>query len=147
MCVPPFFFNAVDIKQTERRIDGVNRLVWTQGTSFSFKLGDSLYNQAYSYCPSFKSRSPNSQKICFQVKSARESVPARINQPRDRGQVTFDILVERKEEDIPFIWRHLTTKTLSQDEFLRMLITGPANEDLLDEASLNAVGSISQSRT
>ena len=44
MCVPTCFNDALDIKQTQRIESKRKSLVWTQGSTFSFKEGDQLYN-------------------------------------------------------------------------------------------------------
>ena len=46
--VPPCFNDALDIKKTER-VGRENKLVWTQGSSFFFKRGDTLYDTPEAY--------------------------------------------------------------------------------------------------
>ena len=49
MCVPPCFNEALDIKRTERVEGKKKNLVWTQGSAFSFKQGDTVYDTADAY--------------------------------------------------------------------------------------------------
>ncbi len=49
MCVPSCFNAALDIRQTERKRDGQRILIWTQGSAFSFKKGDKIYDTLDAY--------------------------------------------------------------------------------------------------
>src|SRR4051812_20610025 len=44
MHVPRCFCDALDIKLTSRVVDGRKSNVWTQGSEYSFKPGDTLYD-------------------------------------------------------------------------------------------------------
>ena len=46
MQVPRCFNDALDIKQTPRKVGGKTVTVWTQGAGFAFKAGDMIYDTA-----------------------------------------------------------------------------------------------------
>lgn len=48
-CLPQAFRGALDIQKTYKREAGVGQLVWTQGNSFSFNLGDRIYDSREVY--------------------------------------------------------------------------------------------------
>ena len=126
MCVPSYFNDALDIRLTERKVNKKPTLVWTQGASFSFKVGDTLYDTLDAY----KSWSDALRTIdlCAQVKMGSNAGPVDSNSGRFDGLVKFSIftptqdrsrLVERSEH------------TMSQDDFVRFLISGLPEEPKL----------------
>jgi hypothetical protein len=129
-CVPKFFYEALDIKYTTRKIKNVEEKMWTQGSWFNFLEGDKLYNHAYDYCKNFIGRSSlNHPKICLSIESARPSIP-RIKKKykqKDRypGQINFKIMVKNPTTKS---WETKGYKDLSQDEFIELLIKGPPEE-------------------
>ena len=75
MCVPSCFHEALDIKQTVRVIDGKKQLIWTQGSHFSFKQGDIIYDNPEAYQGAW-SETINKIGFCVFVKSAIDAGPA-----------------------------------------------------------------------
>ena len=49
VAVSTSFLDALDIKQTDKVIDGKKNRVWTQGSTFSFSQGDILYDTPQAY--------------------------------------------------------------------------------------------------
>ena len=148
MSIPEAFRPALDMEQSERKIEGQKRLVWTQGSRFSFKLGDTLYDSHHAY----KAWPEGLQDtdLCIQVKEASQAVPSdrkgkkstqidwrktfksspsktieeaiKLSQiPRDPGKVGF--VIKTPDEDRQAMVER-TSKTLTQDEFVRFLIIG-----------------------
>jgi hypothetical protein len=129
-CVPKFFYEALDIKYTTRKINTVEVKMWTQGSWFNFSEGDNLYNHAYAYCNNFiGGLSSNHPKICLSIESAQPSLP-RIktkNKQKDRypGQINFRIMVKNSATNV---WETHGNESSSQDEFITLLIKGPSQE-------------------
>jgi hypothetical protein len=129
-CVPKFFYEALDIKYTTRIKNNVEEKMWTQGSWFNFSEGDKLYNHAYAYCNNFiGGLSSIHPKICLSIESASPSVP-RIktkHKQKDRypGQVNFKIMVKNPTTKY---WGTQGYESLSQDEFIELLIKGPPEE-------------------
>lgn len=122
--VPEFFKPALDIQETERKIEGRKRLIWTQGSWFSFKLGDTLYDSPSAY----QAWPPGLDKVnlCINIQDAAPAVPATKKKPRDHGFVEFTLMTPDEERT------HLVeveNKTLTQDEFIRFLILGTFEPD------------------
>jgi hypothetical protein len=129
-CVPKFFYEALDIKYTTRKIKNEEEKMWTQGSWFNFSEGDKIYNHAYAYCNNFVGKSSSTHpKICLSIELARPSVP-RIktkHKQKDRypGQINFEIMVKNQTTKY---WETKGSKELSQDEFIELLIKGPPEE-------------------
>lgn len=152
MCIPEAFRPALDMEQSERKIEGQKRLVWTQGSRFSFKLGDTLYDSHHAY-----KAWPEGLKetnLCVQVREASQAVPSDrkgkkstqidwrktfksspsktieeavklLQIPRDPGRVEF--VIKTPDEDRQIMVER-TRQTLTQDEFVRFLIMGPPED-------------------
>ena len=125
MCVPTCFNNALDIKQTPRMKDGKETLVWTQGSEFSFKTGDTIYDTPKAYI-----EWPDALKhisLCVSVEDATDAIPAKKNPeqnemiPRYSGSVRFSILTPN-EQQTALIKRG--SFQVTQDEFILFLIEG-----------------------
>ncbi len=113
MCVRDCFNNSLDIRRTERTVNGRKVLVWTQGSAFSFAVGDTLYDAADA-C-----KAPaTAPSVLVQVREALPAVPASENSGRFSGSVTFDIHGMHGR----------IGHTLTQDAFVRFLIAGPSGE-------------------
>jgi hypothetical protein len=125
-CIPSFFREALDIKQTIRIIEGKKSLEWTQGASFNFSLGDTLYNHSYCYCKDFEECPPiGHPHICLSVETAFPSVPLPKGKGRNCGIVNFKILVKGSRN---VSWQYAGFESLSQDNFIKYLIEGPQKE-------------------
>lgn len=121
MCVPPCFNDALDIKQTERKKDKKKTLLWTQGSSFSFKTGDTLYDTPDAY--EVWGEALKTMGLCVQVETGTSADPVTDEGGRSAGSVTFSIL--RPNEDRSKIVERCQ-HTMSQDDFVRFLILGPS---------------------
>lgn len=117
--LPPCFNDALDIRQTERKVDGKKVMRWTQGTFFSFKAGDKIYDtpQAYQQW----SDALQHTDICILVQQATDVSLSEDGKSRFPGSVTFSICKPDKQR------KNLVEqerRTFTQDEFVRFLITG-----------------------
>ena len=132
MCVPACFIEALDIKQTERMINKKKTIVWTQGSSFSFKDGDVIYDTPEAYkCWTEAIKRIN---LCIQIDAAISAGPVRDGRNgRFSGSVTFSILLP--DEGRNQVIRH-GSRTMSQDEFVKFLIIGPP-EDLKQKLGMD----------
>jgi hypothetical protein len=129
MCVPACFNNALDIRLTARKMKGRDTLVWTQGSAFSFKAGDTLYDTPAAYLEWGEALKKLS--LCISIEQATDAVPERRknqqdeNTPRNPGSVRFSALS-------PNNFKTALTKIgefqMTQDDFVFLLIRGPEGE-------------------
>jgi hypothetical protein len=119
MCVPSCFNEALDIKQTERVTNGKKTICWTQGASFSFKPGDTIYDTPIAY--EVWSEALKHINICFSVNNAINAGASEDGKCRYPGLVTFVIL---KPDEQRTKLMEQEEQTLSQDDFVNFLITG-----------------------
>jgi hypothetical protein len=155
-CVPKFFYEALDIKYTTRIKNKVEEKIWTQGSWFKFSEGDKLYNHAYAYCNNFIGGLFSiHSKICLSIESARPSLPrikikykkirkatdlrnsfraapflkknilSGVIKGRYPGQINFKIMIKNPATNV---WETQGNESLSQDEFITLLIKGPPQE-------------------
>lgn len=125
MCVPSCFNDALDIKMTERVVNKKKTLVWTQGSSFYFKIGDIIYDTPDAY--KVWSEALKTTRLCVQVKNGISAGPIGNTTSRFSGSVTFAILTPNKDRSgIVERGEH----SMSQDDFVRFLIAGPFDEEL-----------------
>ena len=102
MCVPACFNNALDIKQTPRVKEGKETSVWTQGSAFSFKTGDTIYDTPKAYIEWRDALKHIS--YCVSVEEATDAIPAKRNTeqneviPRQPGSVRFSILTPNDQQ-------------------------------------------------
>lgn len=123
MCVPSCFNDALDIKQTERVANKRKALVWTQGSSFHFSAGDVIYDTPEAY--KVWSEALKSIGVCVQIKIGSSAGPIEGGTGRYPGSVTFAILTPN-EERTKIVER--AEHSMSQDDFVRFLISGPPEE-------------------
>ena len=131
MCVPKCFNDSLDIRLTERIVDGHVALVWTQGSAFSFSEGDTLYDTRNAY--KVWSEALKSISLGVQVKRAIAAGAASDGSSRSPGSVTFEILKsDKRRSKLVGSGQY----TMSQDAFVRFLIAGPSGgfADRLKEA-------------
>ncbi|MDD5451758.1 MAG: hypothetical protein PHT49_07700 [Desulfovibrionales bacterium] len=121
MCVPKCFNDSLDIRLTERIVDGHLALVWTQGSAFSFSEGDILYDTRNAY--KVWSEALKSISLGVQVRQALAAGAASEGNGRSPGSVTFEILKPDKRRS-KLVGNGYYT--LSQDDFVRFLIAGPS---------------------
>jgi hypothetical protein len=119
MHVPTCFNNALDLRQTPRKVDGKTETVWTQGSVFSFKPGDTIYDTPKAY--SVWAEAVQTIRLCVQVKSAIDATSPQPSVPRSPGSVEFDVLVPNSDRTRLV---HTGSHVLTQDQFVRFLISG-----------------------
>jgi hypothetical protein len=125
MYVPASFNSALDIKQTPRIKDGKETSVWTQGSAFSFKTGDTIYDTPKAYIEWREALKHIS--LCVSVEEASDAIPAKKNTdqnefiPRQSGFVRFTILTPN-DQQTEIVKRG--SFQLTQDEFVLFLIEG-----------------------
>lgn len=126
MCVPSCFNNALDIRLTPRKMKGEDTLVWTQGSAFSFKAGDTLYDTSMAY--SEWGEALTRLTLCLSVEQAMDAVPERRkiqkneNIPRNPGYVRFSVLIPDGSKTA---LTKIDELELTQDDFVFLLIAGP----------------------
>lgn len=124
MHLPVCFNNALDIRRTIRV--GADKPIWTQGANFSFAAGDTFYDTQQAY----DRWADALQHIhyCFHVSQATAVSPPTTATGRQPGSVTFTVSTPNEPRTA---LSHLRTSTVTQDEFVRLLITGfPADLSL-----------------
>jgi hypothetical protein len=123
MCVPVAFNDALDIKRSERTVDGRKTICWTQGSSFSFREGDTIYDSPRAYHD--WDEALKHINLFVQVQEATSVVRSKDPHVRSPGSLTFLIFMPNRDRTgVIARARH----TLSQDDFVRFLITGPDDE-------------------
>lgn len=125
MHVPVCFNNALDIRRTIRV--GADKPVWTQGANFSFSAGDTIYDTTQAY-----DRWADALlhiRYCFHVSQATAVSPPTTGAGRQPGSVTFTVSTPNEPRSA---LSHVRTSTVTQDEFVRLLITGFPAELSLD---------------
>lgn len=125
MHVPVCFNNALDIRRTIRV--GSAKPVWTQGANFSFSPGDTIYDTAQAY-----DRWADALlhiRYCFHVSQATAVSPPTTGAARQPGSVTFTVSTPNEPRTA---LSHVRTSTVTQDEFVRLLITDFPAELSLD---------------
>jgi len=122
-CVPSAFRSALDIKLTQRKVDGKPVMMWTQGSTFDFSAGDTIYDSPRAYEPWDLS----TFSICLDIRRASPTQPPNGTDRKSRypGTVIFDVLTPN---DVRSKLEKRRETTLTQDEFVRMLILGPPPE-------------------
>ena len=119
MFVPTCFNAALDIQQTIRMIEKQETLQWTQGSTFSFSVGDIIYNTAKAY--EKWSEAVKHIRYCFHVTDATPVAPANGSAHRKPGKVKFDLLVPNEAGTS---LTRSSSHDMTQDEFVRFLIAG-----------------------
>jgi hypothetical protein len=116
MHLPKSFNDALDIKQTSRKDNGKTVTIWTQGSGFAFKAGDTIYDTGKAYLE--WKQALRHIKVCIQV---RDAIEAQAGVASKSGSVSFDVLVPDEERSKLVL---STSSTLSQGEFVKLLISG-----------------------
>ena len=119
MNVPKCFNEALDIRETTRVIKKTPTLVWTQGSTFAFKPGDILYDTEKA--SGEWSEALRHIKVSLHIRSATCANSQQPGASRAPGVVSFDVMTPSTDA------AHLITissRTLTQDEFVRLLISG-----------------------
>jgi len=136
MFVPSIFNLALDIRKTPRvelynskdeKLYKKSKLIWTQGSEFYFKYGDTLYNTSHAYDDIIWGESLKYIKLCISVKDSYKATSACSQVKASPGMVSFLMLLPNRNHS-----RLLEHKTfsLSQDDFIKFLIIGPFNKEL-----------------
>jgi len=129
MCVPSCFNNALDIRLTTRKIDGKETRVWTQGSAFSFKPGDTLYDTSKAY--SEWGEALKHLSLCINVDQATDAIPAKRKgqqveyTQRNSGSIRFSILITNNPKTALM---KIDDFQMTQDDFVFFLIRGPEGE-------------------
>ena len=79
MRIPDAFRGALDIQQTIR-VSAGKQLVWTQGSTFTFKVGDTLYDTPDAYQE--WATALKKIRLCVAVKSASDARPVSKDNPK-----------------------------------------------------------------
>ncbi len=117
------FNTALDIAKTARIEEDEVRATWTQGSTFSFSVGDTIYDQKKGYGPWVI----GNIRRCIQVTLAIPVTPASRDEAdkpitkRLPGHVAF-VVLEPNFEGTALVDRF--TSSMTQDDFVRMLIRG-----------------------
>ena len=128
MCVPKCFNDTLDIKKTSRieHVQGerIEKLVWTQGSAFSFKVGDTIYNTPSAYSLAWPEALQH-MTVTVQVKQVIDKVESERDETKSSSDILFEIFV-------PDVTNMRLSKigeyTLSQNMFVKFLINGPEGE-------------------
>jgi len=126
MYVPKCFNTALDIKYNKCK------KTWSQGSAFSFKIGDTIYNTPMAY--EQWSKALKYINICISIKQALSARPAWKNEKRYSGLIHFSILVPNKAQT-NLIERD--EYQLTQDDFVILLIQGSSKESEINLKKLN----------
>lgn len=122
ICVPSCFYSALDIVKTERIQKGQKKSIWTQGSFFSFKEGDLLYDTPEAY--RIWSEALQHINLCIQVKDATPVTFSDQSGEKSSGSITLTVFKpnhdRRKIIEVGDI-------TLTQDDFVKLLISGPTD--------------------
>jgi hypothetical protein len=118
MFVPEVFNDAIGIKRMERRDakTGQKHTFWRQSNMFAFAAGDVLHERNELHQDFKESRT------LFQVKQATPAVGTRGG---SSGSVAFDIFEKKEPQEM---WKKLRSMTVTQGEFVRILIAGFSSE-------------------
>src|ERR1019366_4498825 len=84
MFVPTCFNAALDIQQTTRIIEKRETLQWTQGSTFSFSVGDIIYDTPKAY--EKWSDALKHVRYCFHITDATPVAPANGSAQRKPGR-------------------------------------------------------------
>jgi hypothetical protein len=117
MHVPICFNNALDIRRTVRV--GSPKPVWTQGANFSFAPGDTIYDTSDGY--QTWAAALRHIRYCFHVSGATAVSSPTTTAPRQPGTITFTVSAPN---DSRTALSHIRTYTVTQDDFVRLLISG-----------------------
>jgi len=123
MFVPEAFNDALGIKRIERKSveAGEKHTIWRQSSMFAFAAGDVLHERNELH-QDFK----KGQKL-FQVKQAMR---AGASKGGSSGSVSFEIFEKREPQGM---WEKVGSVTVTQGEFVRILIAGFPSERPTDQ--------------
>lgn len=121
MHVPTCFNNALDIRRTVRV--GSPKPVWTQGANFSFAPGDTIYDTPHGY--QAWADALRHIRYCFHVSDATAVSPSTTGAARQPGSVTFTVSSPNEPRTA---LSQVRIYTVTQDEFVRFLISGFSDE-------------------
>jgi len=95
-------------------------LVWTQGSSFDFRVGYIIHNNLEAMTIPW-GEALNTLKYSIQISQASPAIPASPESPRNPGSLTFELYSPNASRNgVEKIAEYKTT----QDDFVRFLITG-----------------------
>lgn len=105
--VGPHFAEALDIELQQRKKNKQSYYIWTQGSAFAFHPGYTIH------------KADGSELL--QIQDAKESSPGRESMQREPGTVWVQCYIPSTG---PTIWQKSSLTQISQDDFVRHLITG-----------------------
>jgi len=105
-------------------------LEWTQGTGFNFTKGDTFYDYPLNEGETW-SETVRKMQYCIEVTRSSPAIPGKLppkspgaedkSRPRNSGDVEFKLFIpDSNRAGIAL----LGIKKMTQDEFLKLLITG-----------------------
>lgn len=132
--LPKAFNKALDIRKTDRVIDGQKVKAWSQGSYFTFDEGDLLVSGGNA---DIWGKSFTKETVCLQVVESLYSMPATDTESRYSGEVTLKIF---RPDDITGKPRYCGMTVISQDALIEYLITGQNSQikRVLDEDAEHA---------
>lgn len=133
MCVPPYFNDALAIKQVSRVAS--ESLVWSQGATFSFEAGSVLYDSIKGY-ESWDIALQSCQH-CFQITRATPMLSAQGSENKSLGSVGFDVFKVRNGK-----LQKTGSYTVTQVDFIFLLINKRHLSELEQYGALSNVGSV-----
>jgi hypothetical protein len=124
MCVPRCFNDALDIKKTTRVENREEKLVWTQGSTFTFKVGDIIYDNESAYSLPWQ-EAIHKIHLSIQVTEIRGDATAINKETEFSGRVVFQVLTP----DVTTTrLENIGEGSLSNQEFVKFLISGPEGD-------------------
>lgn len=124
--VAPCFASALDIRLTEKVRNKQKYSVWTQGSAFAFEIGHTIHDApppSKEYPLWRDALQVVNRTLC--ITSAMPAIPATEESPRFSGTVTFFQLRTRPDRSGQ---ERDALQTMTQDDFIRLLITGEQEE-------------------
>jgi hypothetical protein len=121
MCVPKCFNDALDIKKTARVENREEKLIWTQGSTFAFKVGDTIYDNESVYSLPWQ-EAVHKIHLTIQITEIKGDTTAIDKDAEFLGRIVFQVLVP----DVNMTrLDKIGEGSLSHNEFVRFLISGP----------------------
>ena len=129
--VPLCFNNALDIKLQSLTWNKVEYISWTQGSNFAFKKGDVLYLNLTEY----QKGTP-----AIQIKAAEDAMGTDILEKPEKDEKTHTQIKARITGKVVFTDFDGKEKSMTQDDFVYMLITGKGITSLPQKFDANGQG-------
>ncbi len=128
-CVPRCFNDALDISLSQNTLNSVSYAIWTQGINFAFQKNDMIYDGPQKHI-NWKDYL-ESMSTCLQIERATSAASSRKDKVEGSkqqvvveafpGSVTFRVL---RPDSTKNKLEYVETRTVTQHEFVRILING-----------------------